>query len=136
VRRVVELDDDIEDGDSCLLVDDDRLLVDFLSKVFAARGYAVLTATTGAEALRIFRQRRVSFVLLDVNMPDMDGFEVLRAIKRAGQARDVPVIMLSARTAASDVQKALSEGAADYIGKPISPSELAARISELLWAQA
>jgi DNA-binding response OmpR family regulator len=116
----------------CVLADDDKLLLAYLAAVFRARGYKVLTATTGKEALRLIRDHDPTFVLLDVAMPDLDGWQVLWVLRQTGQTRNVPVVMLTARTGTTDVQKAIDFGADDFISKPILPEDLVARVHQAI----
>jgi DNA-binding response OmpR family regulator len=116
----------------CLLVDDDVLLLSYLSVIFRSRGYEVETATSGAAALRAVRERPPAFVLLDVGIPDVDGVQVLTAIRTIDSTRDIPVIMLTARKDDASVIRALEQGADDYITKPVLPHTLVARVREVL----
>jgi DNA-binding response OmpR family regulator len=123
---------DAGDDRPCLLVDDDPLLLRLLAAVFRARGYGVLTAGTGREALRILSGRRPAFVLLDIGMPDLDGFQVLRAVRRHHATSDLPVIVLTARTGEEVLLGALDHGADEYVTKPVAPNELVARVRDVL----
>jgi DNA-binding response OmpR family regulator len=122
---------------ACLLVDDDPLLLAYLAAVFRARGYEVLTATSGREAFRIARERRqLAFVLLDIGLPGPDGLQVLWALRQTDATRDIPVVMLTAREGDESLITALNRGADDYLTKPIAPDKLVARVHELLWSKA
>ena len=112
-----------------LLVDDEPPIQRFVRAELEAQGYRVLTASSGAEALARLDADRPDLLLLDVMMPEMDGFEVLRRL-RATSA--VPVIMLTARGSDLDTVRGLQSGADDYLTKPFNPEELAARISAVL----
>jgi DNA-binding response OmpR family regulator len=92
-------------------------------------GYEVLTAARGDEALDILQIQTPDLVVLDVMMPDMDGFETLRRIRQHSQ---VPVVMLTARGSDADKLQGLQSGADDYITKPFNPDELEARIAAVL----
>ena len=94
-----------------LLVDDDRDLLEMLCSIFRRAGYTdLVTASSGQEALQIWRERQPALIVLDVMMPGMDGFEVLREIRRTSH---VPVLMLTARGEAEDRIEGLEIGADD-----------------------
>jgi CheY-like chemotaxis protein len=123
---------DAGDDRPCLLVDDDPLLLRYLAAVFRSRGYGVLTAGTGHEALRILSERRPAFVLLDIGMPDLDGLRLLAALRRHHATSDLPVIMLTSRTGEEALLGALDRGADEYVTKPVAPDELVARVRDVL----
>ena len=113
-----------------LLVDDDRGLLEMLLSIFRRAGYHdLLTASSGLEALRLWREEQPDLVVLDVMMPGMDGFSVLREIRRASR---VPVLMLTARGEAEDRIEGLENGADDYLPKPFLPKELLLRAGAIL----
>jgi two-component system KDP operon response regulator KdpE len=108
-----------------LVVDDEPQILRALRISLRARGYDVLTAPTGAAALRVARERHPDVVLLDLGLPDLDGVEVVRAL-RAWTA--VPVLVLSGRLQSAAKVAALDAGADDYVTKPFSMEELLARV--------
>ena len=109
-----------------LLVDDDRDLLEMLLSIFQRAGYTdLLTASSGSEALRIWREAQPNLIVLDVMMPGMDGFSVLKEIRRTSR---VPVLMLTARGEAEDRIEGLEIGADDYLAKPYSLVELELRL--------
>jgi two-component system KDP operon response regulator KdpE len=112
-----------------LVVDDEAPIRRFVRAELEAQGYRVLLAGNGAEALERIADDRPDLVLLDVMLPDLDGFAVLRRL-RATSA--VPVIMLTARAGDLDTVRGLQAGADDYITKPFNPEELSARITAVL----
>ncbi|HIS07682.1 MAG TPA: response regulator transcription factor [Candidatus Choladocola avistercoris] len=113
-----------------LLTDDDRGLLEMLLSIFRRAGYHdLLTASSGLEALRLWREEQPDLVILDVMMPGMDGFSVLREIRRASR---VPVLMLTARGEAEDRIEGLENGADDYLPKPFLPKELLLRAGAIL----
>ena len=112
-----------------LVVDDEPPIVRLVKAKLRVDGYEVLTATRGEEALTVLRQETPDLVVLDVMMPDMDGFETLRRIRQHSQ---VPVVMLTARGSDADKLKGLQSGADDYVTKPFNPDELEARIAAVL----
>lgn len=114
---------------SILIVDDDVELVGLLRFALDAAGYDVVTAYDGDQALQRVHERPLELVILDVNLPMRDGFEVLAEIRRTSQ---VPVMMLTVRTTEEDEVKGLDLGADDYLRKPFSPRALLARVRSLL----
>ena len=113
-----------------LLVDDDRDLLEMLLSIFRRAGYTnLLTASSGSEALRIWREAQPNLIVLDVMMPGMDGFSFLKEIRRTSR---VPVLMLTARGEAEDRIEGLKIGADDYLPKPFLPKELLLRVSAIL----
>jgi two-component system, OmpR family, KDP operon response regulator KdpE len=108
-----------------LLVDDEERIINFLKAKLKISGYDVLVATNGPEALEQFRAHEPDLVVLDLVMPRMDGFEVLKELRSFSS---VPVIILSAKKADVDKIKGLHLGADDYLPKPFNPDELLARI--------
>jgi|SRR4051794_12244489 DNA-binding response OmpR family regulator len=114
---------------SVLLVEDEENLASLVRAYLEQEGYAVLWAGTGAEALRTLDTEAVRLVVLDLTLPDIDGLEVCRQIRKRSQ---VPVVMLTARDEEPDRLAGLDAGADDYIGKPFSPRELVARMKAVL----
>ena len=112
-----------------LLVEDDEAIADMLRGFFERDGYRFLHALTGEEAVERLRIRPVSAILLDINLPGMDGVETCRRIRQFSQT---PVIMLTARDNEVDKVLGLEMGADDYVTKPFSPRELMARVKAVL----
>ena len=113
-----------------LIVDDEAELLEMVRAIFTRAGYGrVLTAGSGAEALAVCTAGQPDIVILDVMMPGMDGFEVLREIRRTSH---VPVLMLTARGEAEDRIEGLEIGADDYLPKPFLPRELLLRVGAIL----
>jgi two-component system OmpR family response regulator len=113
-----------------LVVDDEATILELLSGSLRLAGFEVLTAASGAEAVRAAASGRPDLVLLDVMMPDGDGFEALRRIRSGGA--EVPVIFLTARDEESDRVTGFAAGADDYVTKPFSLNELLGRIRAVL----
>ncbi len=109
-----------------LIVDDEENISFLLSAAWRGMGYAVDVAETGQEAITLAGTRQPDIVVLDVSLPDFDGFEVLRRLRLAGNK--VPVIFLTARGDTDDRVRGLVEGADDYLAKPFSLEELSARV--------
>jgi DNA-binding response OmpR family regulator len=112
-----------------LVVDDDVKTVELVELYLSRDGHSVLTAYNGIEGLRLARESRPDLIVLDLMLPDLDGLEVCRMLRTES---DVPVIMLTARTTDEDKLKGLGLGADDYVTKPFSPKELAARVRAVL----
>ena len=112
-----------------LVADDEQRITKLVSMALTDEGFRVVTASGGEEALAKAEEVRPDIVLLDIVMPDMDGMEVMRQIR---EHRSVPVILLTAKSSASDKAKGLDMGADDYIAKPFHLDELAARVRAVL----
>ena len=118
------------DQQACILVvDDDADIVNAVRLYLEKEGFCVYGASDGFEALDVLEQRTVHLILMDVMMPRMDGFS---AILRIRQKRNLPILVMSAKTEDSDKVLGLSIGADDYISKPFSPTELVARVKSHL----
>lgn len=115
-----------------LICDDDPLLRELMQFRLTSKGYEVIQAVDGDEALEKTRSERPDLVVLDAMMPKSDGFEVLTRIKGDPALAATPVIMLTARKTEKDIVSALEKGADDYLVKPFIPEELLARLSRLL----
>jgi len=112
-----------------LVVDDELDIVKVVRAYLEQSGFRVLTASDGTQALAIFRHERPDLVVLDLNLPSLDGLDVCRAIRRES---NTPVIMLTARVEETDRLIGLEIGADDYITKPFSPREVVARVRAVL----
>jgi two-component system OmpR family response regulator len=113
-----------------LVVDDEDSLTDLVSSALRFAGYDVATADNGFDALRAANEHTPDLVVLDVNMPEMDGFEVCRRLRRDGNR--IPVIFLTARDGIDDKRAGFRRGGDDYLTKPFSLEELGLRIEALL----
>lgn len=111
-----------------LVVDDQERNLQMVKKVLSFDGYHVLTAESGEEALKIIAARRPDLILLDVVMPDMDGFEVCEQIKANPATQNVPIIFLSGDTEHHSIMTGFAKGGIDYISKPFNKAELLARV--------
>jgi two-component system, OmpR family, alkaline phosphatase synthesis response regulator PhoP len=112
-----------------LVVDDEARLVSLVKAYLTEAGFRVVTAGNGREALFIARQEKPDLIILDLMMPEMDGYDFLRLHRKE---QDTPVIMLTARLEETDKVLGLELGADDYVTKPFSPRELAARVRAVL----
>jgi len=116
-------------GKRVLVVDDDVKTVELVKLYLNRAGYKVLTAYDGIEALRLARESHPDLIVLDLMLPRLDGLEVCRTLRNES---DVPIIMLTAMTTDQDRLTGLDLGADDYVTKPFSPKELAARVRAVL----
>ena len=111
-----------------LIVDDVPENLQVLASYLSRAGYEVLPATSGPKALNFARARMPSLILLDVSMPEMDGFEVCRCLKNMPELSNIPVLFITARTDTEDVVRGFNVGGVDYITKPFNSIELLARV--------
>lgn len=121
--------DEIYRNKLILVVDDEERMSRFIRLNLEHDGFQVLEANRGMQAINLIRERMPDLVLLDVMMPDLDGFEVLQLIRESYQ---LPVIMLTAKGEEDDKVKGLELGADDYVTKPFSPRELVSRVRAVL----
>ena len=112
-----------------LVVDDDREIVDGISIFLSGENYNVLKAYDGIEALDILLENNVHLMILDIMMPKMDGIKTLMKMR---ESKNIPVILLSAKSEDADKILGLTAGADDYVTKPFNPSELMARVKSQL----
>jgi DNA-binding response OmpR family regulator len=119
----------VENKQTVLVVDDDPQIVELMRDFLTAEGYAVETAPDGLAALQIVNAGAVNCILLDVMMPELNGFELCRQVR---ETTDIPILFLSARDEDYDKIRGLGLGGDDYIVKSASPSEVVARIKAVL----
>src|SRR5215218_10692551 len=115
-----------------LVVDDEPHIVALVAYTLAKAGYRVATAKNGADALARANRETPALVVLDLMLPGMSGFEVLKKLRGRDHTREVPVLMLTARREEPDRIEGLSLGADDYLTKPFSPQELVLRVGAIL----
>lgn len=115
-----------------LIADDDPILVEILTFRLEGAGHSITVARNGEEALTATRETRPDLIVLDSMMPILAGPEVLAELKADPDLRDIPVVMLTARSNEADIIAGLKSGAAEYLTKPFIPQELLVRISGLL----
>ena len=115
-----------------LCVDDEPVNCELLENILVANGYEVISAANGKDALLKIKTREIDLVLLDVIMPEMNGFEVCREIKENKEFMNIPVIMITALTAKEDRIKGIEAGAEEFLSKPFDKTEVLARIKMLL----
>jgi two-component system, OmpR family, alkaline phosphatase synthesis response regulator PhoP len=115
-----------------LVVDDEKDILELVEYNLSKEGYSVACVTTGELALDAIEREKPDLVLLDLMLPGVDGYEVVRRLRQDPETAGIPVIMLTARGEESDVVAGLELGAEDYVTKPFSPTVLAARIRNVL----
>jgi two-component system alkaline phosphatase synthesis response regulator PhoP len=118
-----------------LVVDDEEDILELVGYNLKKAMYACSCASTGTEAVRLARSLIPDLVLLDLMLPGLDGFEVCSMLKNDAKTRHVPIIMLTAKGAESDIVRGLESGADDYVTKPFSPRVLLARVAAVLRRQ-
>ena len=122
-------------GDTILVVDDSKDIALISARMLTQRGFAVITACDGQEALAIVARQRPSCMLLDVMMPRMSGLDVLKALKADPATASIPVIMVTAKTTDDDVMHGYQQGADYYITKPFTADQLLYGINLVLGHQ-
>jgi CheY-like chemotaxis protein/signal transduction histidine kinase len=124
LERLTTSDEDLVDR-TALLVDDDARNIFALSSVLERRGMRVLTATTGNEAIKLIESNAdIAIVLMDIMMPEMDGYETMEEIRKNANFRRLPIIALTAKAMKGDREKCLDAGASDYLAKPVNTEQL------------
>jgi DNA-binding response OmpR family regulator len=117
-----------------LVVDDQRDILELTATVLDGAGYAVTAVRSGAEALDLLERQRFDLVLLDINMPGMDGWETLRLIRADELLAGLPVVMFSVKGELRDKVQSMQEGALDYITKPFEVDDLLSRVRRVFEA--
>lgn len=114
-----------------LVVEDDPAVLQLIVTRLAIAGYTTFQARNGQEAIRRIAEVMPAAIVLDINMPLVDGFEVLNQMHRNGQTNDIAVLVLTARNQPRDVREAIALGARDYLAKPFKDQQLLARVARL-----
>jgi two-component system, OmpR family, response regulator VanR len=122
------------DAPLVLVADDDPDILNLVSMRLIKSGYGVVTATDGVEALEAMRRQAIDLAIVDVRMPNMDGLELIRRIRKDEQNRDLPVIALSANVRDANMAEGLEAGADAYVKKPFSPGQLIGLVEQKLSA--
>jgi adenylate cyclase len=112
-----------------LIVDDTPANIQALAAILRSKGYQISAATNGKQALEVLARMQPDLILLDVMMPEMDGFETCRRLKAAERWRQIPVIFLTSKTETADIVQGFELGAVDYVAKPFNAPELLARVN-------
>lgn len=119
-------------GKRILVVDDDENILNLEKTILEQKGFSVTTATGGAEALGVLASEGFDLILLDVMMPDVDGFMVCRKIKDDPRLRDIPVIFLTAKGGGDALAEGFESGAVMYINKPFTANKLLTIVNTML----
>ncbi len=122
----------MEEFKKVLVVDDDPYILMSLEFLMKKNGYDVLVARNGIEALALVDKQKPDVILLDIMMPDVDGYEICKYIKKSDKLKHTKVVFMSAKTKETDIQKGYDLGAALYITKPFSTRDLVKKIKELI----
>lgn len=115
-----------------VVIEDEADILEVIQYNLAREGYSVLTSKDGEEGLAVVQREEPDLVLLDLMLPGLDGIEVCRRLKADARTRRIPIIMVTAKGEESDIVLGLGVGADDYVVKPFSPKELAARVRAVL----
>ncbi len=115
-----------------MIVDDEPNILRLIGYSLEAAGYEIVTAKTGAEALKVVALEQPDLIVLDVMLPDMSGMDVCQQLRKNPQTTDLPIIMLSARAQVADKVEGLKAGADEYATKPVDAEEMTARVAALL----
>ncbi|MBN2663117.1 MAG: response regulator, partial [Bacteroidales bacterium] len=107
-----------------LVVDDIPKNLELVTSFLSLEDYTIYTCNSGIQAIQMLKQKKIDLILLDVTMPDMDGYEVCSRIKLDDKNKDIPIIFLTARNEIEDVVKGFEVGGVDYISKPVNSQEL------------
>lgn len=107
-----------------LVVDDAKEVVDFIESVLGPAGHEVSGCLDGADLEARIERERPDLLLLDIVLPGRDGFQILRALRRSEELRDLPVVLVSSKSEPTDVEWGLLQGATDYLTKPFTPDNL------------
>jgi two-component system alkaline phosphatase synthesis response regulator PhoP len=119
-------------GRKIMAVDDERHIVRLIQVNLERSGYQVITAFDGPDALRKVESDKPDLIVLDVMMPKMDGFEVLKRLQANPETRDIPIIMLTAKAQDADVFRGWASGVSAYLTKPFNPLELITFVKRIL----
>lgn len=115
-----------------LVVDDDPYILMSLEFLMKKNGYQVMIARNGAEALEAINSNKPELILLDIMMPDVDGYSICKYVKSKKELKGIHIVFVSAKTKETDIQKGLELGASLYITKPFSTRELMKKVNELM----
>lgn len=119
-------------GERILIVDDDLSILSSVSQYLQLEGFETASAASGKEGLEWMKQHRADIILLDVNMPEMNGFEVLETIRKDNKLQHIPVLLLTGNVSEKDQLQGWHKGAAHYVTKPFEMDELVDAITTIL----
>ena len=117
---------------SILIVDDCDTTRKLLSYIIRERGFKIVGASNGIEALEVLATTQVDIVLTDLNMPQMDGYELSRTLRRQEDYKDLPIVMITTEASEADKKLGMDAGVTTYLSKPISPQRLLYELEKLL----
>lgn len=115
-----------------LIIDDEKDILELVSIILSESDISVYRAEDGLSGLEIAREEKPDLILLDIMMPEIDGWEVLKMLKVDEETKDIPVAMLTCKTETRDKVLGIQEGAIDYITKPFAPDDLLTKVEEIL----
>ena len=118
--------------ETILIIEDEKNILELIQYHLNREGYALRTSMDGEKGFEIARKEKFSLLILDLMLPSMSGIEICKALKASDRTRDLPIIMLSAKSQDTDVILGLELGADDYVTKPFSPRQLIARVKAVL----
>lgn len=119
-------------GKTIVIVEDERDTADMLAEMMRLMGFGVMQTHGGARAMAVISEKNPALVLLDLMMPDLSGFEVLRFMRRDPRLRNIPVIIVSAKALPSDIRLGLEAGAVAYLTKPVAYADLKSSVEQAL----
>jgi len=122
----------ILDGWVVIVVDDEEDSLEVAARLLEMAGATILTASNGREALEMIKTNRVQFVLSDLSMPEMDGWELVQSLQADARLKDLPVIALTAHTMPGDRERAIAAGFHNHISKPLDPKKFVTQLISLL----
>ncbi len=122
----------MSDSKVILVIDDERLILELVKITFETKGYKVFAALDGKNGLEIARQKHIDLIILDLMMPDMDGFEVFHKLQQNTDTKNIPIVVLTARSQRLDKEKAQELGINNYIVKPFEQTEVEQIVENLL----
>ncbi len=136
-KKIVSLDEfralkETVNSKTLLVVDDDEVMRKALARIFEGEKYKVITACDGLELSKILENTRLDLVILDVNLPWVNGFELCRILKAHHIMKHIPIIFISGRKSDEDIQKGFDSGCDDYVTKPFDITEIVAIVNKLL----
>ncbi|MFA5802280.1 MAG: response regulator [Thermoleophilia bacterium] len=119
-------------AEKILVVEDNEMNLELVSDVLVAHGYIVMQASAGREAIQIARDQQPDLILMDIQLPEMDGLEVTRQLKESTETKSIKVVALTAHAMRGDEEKAREAGCSGYIAKPINTREFASVVAGFL----
>lgn len=136
-KKVIDLSEfkDLKENDqenTILVVDDDEVMRAALKRVLEAEGYHILLASDGMEFSKVLENRKLDLILLDVNLPWVDGYELCSLVKSHHSFKQIPIIMISARSNPDDIERGFESGCNEYVVKPFEVDEISQKIKNIL----